>query len=44
MPTCQNCGNHVSRRYCAVMFGEEDLDEPPYCPTCDDTVRYGDGG
>lgn len=42
MPTCQNCGSHVSQRYCDVMFGNSQ-EEPPVCPACDDKVRYGDG-
>lgn len=43
MPECQNCGNHVSMRYCRVNFEDDDVHEPPYCPACDNKVRWGDG-
>lgn len=42
MPECQNCGEHVSERYCRV-FTPNDHDEPRVCPQCPDRVRNPDG-
>lgn len=42
MPTCQNCGEHVSRQYMRV-FSPEDVDAPAACPNCPDKIREGPG-
>lgn len=42
MPTCQNCGGHVSPDYVRV-FCPDDVDEPRVCPFCEDLKR-GTGG
>lgn len=38
MPTCLNCGAHVSRDY-ARVFAPTGLDGPRVCPQCPDRVR-----
>ena len=40
MPTCQNCGSHVTKDYVRVHT-PPGLDAPRCCPWCDDKVRDG---
>ena len=40
MPTCQNCGSHVTRAY-ARVFTPDGVDDPRVCPRCDDKLREG---
>lgn len=42
MPTCDNCGAHVTRQYVRV-FVPDDLDAPAACPSCPDRVRDAAG-
>jgi len=39
MPKCQNCGDHVSKRYARVLT-PPGVDEPRTCPNCD-LIRNG---
>jgi len=38
MPTCHNCGAHVTERYVRV-FTPVDVDQPRACPHCEDKTR-----
>jgi DNA-directed RNA polymerase subunit RPC12/RpoP len=40
MPTCNNCGSHVSDQYLKV-FEPESVDDPKACPRCEDKIRSG---
>lgn len=40
MPTCGNCGAHVSRASVRV-FVPDDVDRPRVCPSCPDLIRDG---
>lgn len=42
MPTCQNCGSHVTADYVRV-FTPDAVDEPRVCPNCEDKMRDGNG-
>lgn len=41
MPTCTNCGAHVTAEYVRVM-SRRDEDEVRACPDCPDMIRVGD--
>jgi hypothetical protein len=40
MPTCQNCGAHVTDAY-ARVFTPDGVDAPRVCPHCEDMTRDG---
>lgn len=44
MPTCQNCGEHVTKRYVRVFAPPQTPSgQVRVCPQCEDKIRDSDG-